>query len=174
MRDNQNDDDDGRGLLVERFWAVVHPHRRSWKTRYRKDAPKNRALVVINFGIPQDLCHIGEDFEWLLDENGDKLTEYLPEKCDLPNGVYIWEGVVTSRCWEDYCGGGVECDDDVDGEFRPVTEEEWSAWVGGEYPWDPMLWYLSDVEEDDEKPEQPEESTIDVSFSGLLHELPMD
>lgn len=166
MRNYQ--DDDGRGLLLERFWAVTHPHRKDWKTRYREDAPKNRALVAIHCGIPKDLDHIGEDFEWLLDENGEDLTEYLPEKCDIPNGVYIWEGVVKVHCYEDYWTGGTECDYEVDGEFRPATEEEWAAWVGGEYPWDPMLWYSSKVEP------EPEEPVVDIPLSGLLRELPMD
>ena len=127
----EEEDYDSGGLVLTRFWEVTHPHRSDGKARYRSDAPKNRALVTIHCGVPQELCHIGEEFEWLLDENGEKITDHIPDEINLPDGVYIWEGSVRVDCYDDYYSGGYESESYAEGDFRLATKEEWSAWVKG-------------------------------------------
>lgn len=144
------DDDEGPELRVDRFWAITHPRRRihtKFRNRYREDAPKLRALVAIHCGVLQDLIHIGEDLEWLIDESGEPLKEYIQtDWSGLPNGIYIWEGELGSDGGSNDYFGEYECDFWLEGEFRPATKEEWEAHVNGEYPWDPSLWLLSALE----------------------------
>jgi len=141
-------DNDLPELRVDRFWSVTHPRRRHFKHRYREDAPKLRALVAIHCGVLQDLTHIGEDLEWLVDESGDPLSDFLL-KIDwsgLPSGIYIWEGELKSDGISYDYFGEFEPDFWLEGEFRPATKEEWESHVNGEYPWDPGLWILSALE----------------------------
>lgn len=162
------DDDDQPELRVDRFWAVTHPRRRRYHRRYREDAPKLRALVAIHCGILQDLIHIGEALEWLIDETGEPLGDYIHTAwSDLPSGIYIWEGEVNSDGYTDYYGE-YECEHWLEGEFRPATKEEWEAHVNGEYPWDPSLWLLSALEVEPEKPEKVEATTPLFMESDIL------
>lgn len=145
-----SDYDDLPELRVDRFWAVTHPRRRAVlhlkNHRYREDAPKLRALVAIHCGVLQDLIHIGEALEWLVDESGDPLSEFIQtDWSSLPNGIYIWEGELKSDGSYDYYGE-FEPDFWLEGEFRPATKEEWESYVNGETPWDPSLWILSALE----------------------------
>lgn len=134
-------DDAETELRVDRFWAVTHPCRRTVPIyRYREDAPKLRALVVIHCGVLQDLVHIGEELEWLIDEPREPLSEYInTDWSGLPNRIYIWEGELKSDGVSDYYGE-YEYDFWLEGEFRLATKEEWEAYVNGEYPWDSSLW----------------------------------
>jgi hypothetical protein len=122
-------------------------------------------MVVLHCGVPQELCHIGKDLQWLLDESGDKLTDHIPKKLDLPDGVYIWEGQVIIEGYEDYWSGGYESESWAEGEFRLATKEEWEAWVRGEYPWDPYLWLSRETEEQ----QVPKQDPVSVSLKGLLN-----
>ena len=155
---------DGDKLTLERFWSITHPHHRRkperYTHRYRKDAPKLRALVVVHCGIIQELCHIGEALEWLIDESGEDMTRYLEgDGVDLPNGVYIWEGEVKdSGCYDSYYGVH-ESDPYLEGGYRPATKEEWEYHVNGDYPWDPALWFDS-VSQDPEPPSKEEDQEL--------------
>lgn len=92
----------------------------------------------------QSLCHIGQDLEWV-DDSGEDLSEYLGgTESDLPNGVYIWEGVVVTHGGYD-CEGIYDYDLELDGEFRLATREEWLDHVNEEYPWDPNLWFSDEM-----------------------------
>lgn len=172
MTHYRSDDDEDSSTILDRFWAVTHPHRSNLKERYRKDAPKNLALVTVHYGVLQVLCHIGQDLDWFDEVGSDERRECLGgDESDLPNGVYIWEGVAS------YTGGGYsyfgdydDVDIDLNGEFRLATKEEWSAWVGGEYPWDPNLWYAREIDGPEEPAQPPDTMAVDVSFSGLLQD----
>ena len=158
-------DDDVPELRVDRFWAVTHPRRRlvsHFKHRYREDAPKLRALVAIHCGVLQDLIHIGEALEWLIDESGEPLSDYITTSwSNLPNGIYIWEGEINSDGGSfDY--GEYECEHWLEGEFRLATKEEWEAHVNGEYPWDPSLWISSAVEVKPEEAEPKQEPCFEL------------
>ena len=149
--------DDEGGLPVERYWSVTHPHRRTsgrFNHRYRKDAPKLRALVVVYYGVLKELCHIGEDLEWFIDESGEDMSEHLKDDGpDLPNGVYIFEGEVKDDgCYDSYFGC-YESDCYLEGVYRPATKEEWEYHVNGEYPWDPALWFEDEIREPPENPD---------------------
>jgi hypothetical protein len=137
----RSDDSEYPGLVLDRFWAVTHPRRRGLGRKYREDAPNPRALVAIYHGVLQDLIHVGEAFDWLLDESGDSLSEYLmDESSTMTDGVYVWEGEVKDDgCYDNY-SGGYEADYYLDGNFRLATKEEWLDYVNGEHPWDPTLW----------------------------------
>ncbi len=140
------------GLNLERFWSVTHPQRRVHETpRYKEDAPPNRALIAVHEGVIQDLFHIGESFEWLLDDWGDELSDYL--SVDLPNGIHVWEGSVKVHPWYDYYEG-TDYDYELIGTVRPATKDEWESYVKGNYPWEISLW-LSE--------EKPEPETTPVS-----------
>ena len=134
-------------IQLERFWEVTHPYRcrSDRESRWRKDAPPLRAMISVHCGVMQDLDHIGDVFEWLIDESGEPLSEYLEaEVLKLENGVYIWEGTLGGSSYQDYFG---EYDDDywLKGEFRLATKEEWQDYVSGDHPWDVSLWQCSSV-----------------------------
>ena len=149
-------------LRVDRFWAVTHPRRRRIShfkryARYREDAPKLRALVAIHCGVLQDLIHIGEALEWLLDDPREPISEFLEtDWSGLPNGIYIWEGELKSSGGSSNYYGEYEWEHSLEGEFRPATKEEWESHVNGDYPWDPSLWISSALEVKPENASTPE------------------
>jgi hypothetical protein len=98
-------------------------------------------LVAIYYGVLQDLIHIGEVFEWLLDDVGDPLSDYLRDVAKtMVDGVYVWEGDLRDvGCYDDYTGG-YEADFYLEGDFRLATKEEWIDYVNGEHTWDLSLW----------------------------------
>lgn len=87
----------------------------------------SRALVVALHGRCLLLSYIGPDVEYELENVG---HEYFLE--GLADGTWVWSGKI--RSWTSYEG---EHDYDLDGEQRPITKDEWDAWVTfEESPWD--------------------------------------
>lgn len=92
----------------------------------------SHALIVVQFGIPSILYHQGTELDYWIEGTG---VEQTAEDCmgvDHKDGIFVWSGSINS--WTDYWG---EYDEELtDGEVRPVTEEEWKAFVKDEIVWD--------------------------------------
>jgi len=110
----------------------------SWLSKYKKEM-KSRLVVACNNGAGCVLYAIGSCWEawyegscsYRLDDNG---------LDDAPDGISIWEGRVLS--WGPDRDG--EYDAELRGEFRDLTEKEWSLLVKGCAPWDEKEWLKND------------------------------
>ena len=118
-----------------------HPYRRP------RDRPKDRALVVYNAGEVKVLHHVGPDLETWEQETGEFCDEIVED--NIPNGLYIWEGVITSiRVWN---YDGDEYDSNFKGTLRPLTPDEW-FWFCEDPdtpPWDVSAWLVGRATEEE-------------------------
>lgn len=104
---------------------------------WRKDAPTDRALIVSDGKRSVCLDHIGPALEYWFESCGDE------EFQGFPAGVWIWEGTI--RTHTDYFG---EMDSELEGQERPLTDEEWSIFRDERQgPWDPFEWLVKTEEE---------------------------
>lgn len=107
-----------------------------WNYQYKKERPLDRALLVIHAGKAFYLDHIGPGIDYYLSEEPFKEDEYSE-----PNGVYVWEGKLTSRVTR-YFEGDYDVDCELEGTLRLATLEEWQAHINDEYIWDRREWLL--------------------------------
>lgn len=110
------------------------------QVRWRKNAPPDRVLFATD-GRGLVLIHdwIGAGVTFYMED--DCLTSTLREELayHLFPGLWIWEGkVCTSR---DYWG---ECDEWLEGDVRPLDEDEARALRENDILWDRSLWVESE------------------------------
>jgi len=103
-----------------------------------KNLPPEKALVVILFGKPLILNHIGPGLDFLeadgyLQNHFDEEVEYQKPR----NGLYIWSGRVVERLT---CRGGVEYW--IEGSFKRASKLHWAEHLEGEPPWDESLYFV--------------------------------
>lgn len=110
------------------------------RPEYRKDAPADRALIVSDGKRATCLDHVGPALDYWIEDLG------LADDWDgLPAGVWIFEGTI--RSWVSYEG---EHDSELEGEERPLTEEEWQQFKDEHQgPWDPFDWLVKKGENSD-------------------------
>lgn len=91
----------------------------------------SRAIVVVVSKIPHLLYHHGSGAEYFVEGVGpdEAARSFVGEDC--ADGVYVWSGEIVGR--RDYWG---EYDEEVTGEHRPVTAEEWRGFCSDEHVWD--------------------------------------
>jgi len=98
-----------------------------------------RVVILDYIGGPLDywVCEIGE--RSVLDE------------IEQENGIWIWEGTIKNH--RSYDG---ECDEWLEGEFRPPTDEEWANIIDGESLWGDIGddWYSCDCYRNEEQEQQ--------------------
>lgn len=96
----------------------------------------SRAIVVIAHGKPHVLYHHGNDITYWLDK-GDGACGDARDLIDdaAGDGVYAWSGRVHDSKHETDCGTEYDVDL-ITKEFRPITEEEWDAFIADDYIWD--------------------------------------
>lgn len=122
---------------IESYWDLVKPNPDRLveppKKKYKDLCPKDLALVAVYENKGLVLQFIGDSLDYLWEECR---LDYEFDLCELPNGIYIWEG--TLHVVQDYYG---DYDEFLKGDFRLATKEEWVAHTKEEYPWDTSLWY---------------------------------
>lgn len=120
----------------ERAQQLKEPSSVHFRLEYRPDRPKDRALVIVQFGHAYLLSSIGPGLDKIVSEEGaHAFYEYLSAPLPAESGVYLFDAD-TQRATNlagEYC---------VTGEFRKVTEDEWRIWCGGGFPWDMSEWVL--------------------------------
>jgi hypothetical protein len=104
----------------------------------KKDLPLEKALVVIVFGKPKILRHIGPGLDFL-DEDG-FLQNHFDEEVEVQipsDGLYLWTGQVVER---------TTCDNEVefwiDGSFEPASRSQWHKYLEGTPPWNVDHWFV--------------------------------
>lgn len=106
------------------------------ETKWRKDRPKERAVVAMDSTeeLVVVLEFIGPELDWL--QTFEPIANAFLAWCKPPGpGIWMWEGGL--RWHTSYEG---EHDFEMDGEFRPLTETEAKQSMSGDSPWDPDLW----------------------------------
>ena len=94
--------------------------------------PKDRALVVVQDQRCLVLDHIGPALDYL-EDLGTLDTSLDKDLSTLVQGVYIWRGkLIKSSTGEE-----------LRGQWRMATKEEWICHINGDFPWDPNLWLAS-------------------------------
>jgi hypothetical protein len=96
----------------------------------------SKAIVVVHGGRGHIVYHHGTHIaEWIGDAGEDDTVGSMVADAgdDLPAGtcVMVWSGHV--RGSRDYWG---EYNAWLEGSLRPITDEEWGAFLDGEVPWD--------------------------------------
>lgn len=120
--------------LTELLPSTVEP-------MYRKNRPKDRALVlVVAQGSDSNrvivLDWIGPALRWFHENTSLQQKFGFYDFDDFPPGLWIWEGQGKEE-------GYVEPEFVLDGDIRSLTPEELEALedsLGGEGPWDTKLW----------------------------------
>lgn len=98
-----------------------------------KKGVKSRALVASDGRGIICLAKIGPHLDYWLDEVGE--TEQITFE-GAPVGITIWEGKI--RSWRTYDG---DYDCELEGDFRPLTEEEWEDYRTNGEAWDSSEWF---------------------------------
>lgn len=105
---------------------------------YRKEAPPDRALVLVLGVTPHVLHYVGPGLDWIYDHTSFMQDCGFSEFNDLPPGLWIWEGRLKS---EQTLEG--DYDAYLVGDYRELTPEELERFldnISGEAPWDDRLW----------------------------------
>jgi hypothetical protein len=91
----------------------------------------DRAIVVVVHGQPYLLYHHGTDLEdWVAEASPEDAAREMAGD-EHAAGVFVWSGAVVHHV--DYWG---EHDEWLEGETRPISPEEWRAFLAGEWPFD--------------------------------------
>lgn len=92
----------------------------------------SRGIVLVQFGKPHLIYHQGTDIKEWLSEAGTSDVAIEMMGADPEDGLFVWSGHIAS--YRDYWGeydAWLEAD-----EVRPITEEEWKAFLAEEIVWD--------------------------------------
>jgi hypothetical protein len=112
--------------------------------RCKRELPPEKALVIIVFGKPKVLRHIGPGLDFL-DEDGYMQNHFDEEvEVQIPSdGLYIWTGQVVER---------LNCDSEVEfwieGTFEPATRSQWRKYLEGTPPWNTGLYLVDEFVRD--------------------------
>lgn len=95
-----------------------------------------KALVAATDGLGLIVCHHGEAFEFEL--RGDEPGLYLEDlSLKFPGeGLFIWEGRLAIYEVEEE---ELYADTELIGEYRRLSDEEWTLLKDTGVPWDPKL-----------------------------------
>jgi hypothetical protein len=104
-------------VVIEKEWEKYDPKK------------KSRLLIASNDGVGCVLKAVGYGWEVMYNETGslDLESNGLDSCPDAPDGISIWEG-------------NIDEDDELVGEFRDLTEEEWKLYSQGKELWDVKDW----------------------------------
>lgn len=105
------------------------------KEKSKEPQVPNRALLVVQFGVPYLLYYQGTGlsnwFEDLRDEQ-ETAHEMIPGPC--ADGVFVWQGKVQHARTQ--MVDGDEWDEWLTGDVRVATAAEWKAFTRNEIVWD--------------------------------------
>jgi hypothetical protein len=119
---------------------------RSWDERYDWTKPSRLVVVCDGRGRGSVLWYVGGQAAFEVEENGFYDLEDLglsSKRKPAPPGISVWEGRWEGSVTPSSPNGPAEYDSWPNGEFRPLTEDEWSAVRAGRCPWNPAEWRIA-------------------------------
>jgi len=92
----------------------------------------SHGIVVVQFGIPHLVYHQGTHLNTWMSEVDTKEVAKEMMGDDHADGVFVWSGTIqSSRSYYGEYDAWLEAS-----EVRPVTKEEWTAFMADEIVWD--------------------------------------
>lgn len=110
---------------------------RFWQMRYHDGSRHSCALIASDGKRGIVLEHVGTALDYI-DFVDSAVFRHETWDGVAPPGIWIWEGTLESTSYWTDCGQ--EYDEELVGQARPLTEDEWELYRLNGLPWDEREW----------------------------------